>query len=97
MIEPYSTIIAIICISLGRSGIFAINYLFDWLFSVIKQPYNVQVYGEYAIAGNTGHLKCQIPAFVREYVYVTAWLKGDTILATDRTSKGKCQMDCLKY
>lgn len=66
-----------------------INYLFDLWFSVIKQPYNVQVYGEYAIAGNTGHLKCQIPAFVREYVYVTAWLKGDTILATDRTSKGE--------
>ncbi|KAH7639492.1 hypothetical protein HUG17_3525 [Dermatophagoides farinae] len=50
--------------------------------AVIPQPYSAQVYGEYAIVGNTGHLKCQIPAFVREHVRVNAWLKGDTILAT---------------
>ncbi|XP_027200457.2 cell adhesion molecule Dscam1-like isoform X1 [Dermatophagoides pteronyssinus] len=55
--------------------------------AVIPQPYNVQVYGEYAIKGNTGHLKCQIPAFVREYVHVIAWLKEDTILATHLSPK----------
>ncbi len=55
---------------------------------MIPQPYNVQVYGEYAIKGNTGHLKCQIPAFVREYVHVIAWLKEDTILATHLSPKG---------
>ena len=47
------------------------------------------MYGEYAIAGNTGHMKCQIPAFVRDYVKVTAWMKGDTIVATSLSPKGK--------
>lgn len=55
---------------------------------MIQQPYSVQVYGEYAIAGNTGHMKCQIPAFVRDYVKVTAWLKGDAIVATSLSPKG---------
>ena len=57
---------------------------------MIQQPYSVQVYGEYAIAGNTGHMKCQIPAFVRDYVKVTAWLKGDAIVATSLSPKGMC-------
>lgn len=34
-------------------------------------------------------MKCQIPAFVRDYVKVTAWLKGDAIVATSLSSKGK--------
>ena len=56
---------------------------------MIQQPYQVQVYGEYAIAGNTGQIKCQIPAFVREYVTVTAWLKGDAVVATILSPQGK--------
>ncbi|OTF74711.1 hypothetical protein BLA29_006677, partial [Euroglyphus maynei] len=57
--------------------------------AVIPQPYSIQVYGEYAIIGNTGHLKCQIPAFIKEYVHVTAWFKDETILATNLSPKGK--------
>lgn len=64
------------------------NLIFLFFFTVIQQPYSVQVYGEYAIAGNTGHMKCQIPAFVRDYVKVTAWLKGDAIVATSLSPKG---------
>lgn len=29
----------------------------------------------YVLAGNTGVLRCEIPAFVKEYVAVTSWLK----------------------
>lgn len=73
------------------SVMFSLNLILFFLiffFAVIQQPYSVQVYGEYAIAGNTGHMKCQIPAFVRDYVKVTAWLKGDAIVATSLSPKG---------
>lgn len=48
---------------------------------VVKQYYEVQVYDEYVIIGNTAVLHCHIPSFVKDYVTVTSWIreKMDTI------------------
>ncbi|XP_071566445.1 cell adhesion molecule Dscam2 isoform X2 [Temnothorax nylanderi] len=43
--------------------------------AVVRQKYEVQVRDAYVLAGNTGVLRCEIPAFVKEYVAVTSWLK----------------------
>ncbi|KAH7636713.1 down syndrome cell adhesion molecule [Dermatophagoides farinae] len=44
----------------------------------VRQPYEIQVYDDFAIEGNTGILRCHIPSFAREYVHVTNWLRyGD--------------------
>ncbi|GAB6033412.1 Down syndrome cell adhesion molecule-like protein 1 [Chamberlinius hualienensis] len=41
--------------------------------AVVMQPYEVQVYDEFVIAGNTGVLKCHVPTFISEHVTVTSW------------------------
>lgn len=52
--------------------------------SVVKQFYEVQVYDEFVILGNTAVLKCHIPSFVREYVIVRSWVRGsDEDIVTD--------------
>ncbi|KAH9398267.1 hypothetical protein TYRP_019278, partial [Tyrophagus putrescentiae] len=45
----------------------------------VKQPFEVQVYDDFAIKGNTGILRCHIPSFVREHVRVTNWLTYDDV------------------
>jgi len=42
---------------------------------VVRQKYEVQVRDAYVLAGNTAVLKCEIPAFVKEYVAVTSWFQ----------------------
>ncbi|XP_046986096.1 Down syndrome cell adhesion molecule-like protein Dscam2 [Schistocerca americana] len=44
--------------------------------AVVKQYYEVQVYDEFVMAGNTAVLRCHVPSFVRDYVAVTSWLRG---------------------
>ncbi|XP_025832144.1 Down syndrome cell adhesion molecule-like protein Dscam2 isoform X2 [Agrilus planipennis] len=46
--------------------------------AVVKQSYDVQVYDEYVISGNTAVLKCKIPSYVAEYVMVTSWIQDGT-------------------
>ncbi|XP_025160716.1 Down syndrome cell adhesion molecule-like protein Dscam2 isoform X1 [Harpegnathos saltator] len=43
--------------------------------AVVRQKYEVQVRDAYVLAGNTGVLRCEIPAFVKEYVAVTSWFQ----------------------
>ncbi|XP_011345914.1 Down syndrome cell adhesion molecule-like protein Dscam2 isoform X3 [Ooceraea biroi] len=43
--------------------------------AVVRQKYEVQVRDTYVLAGNTAVLKCEIPAFVKEYVAVTSWFQ----------------------
>ncbi|XP_042239240.1 Down syndrome cell adhesion molecule-like protein Dscam2 isoform X3 [Homarus americanus] len=45
--------------------------------AVVRQDYEVQVYDEYVISGNTAVLSCRIPPYVREYVKVVAWVQDD--------------------
>lgn len=35
------------------------------------------MYDEFVISGNTAVLKCHVPSFVREYVTVTSWVRGN--------------------
>ncbi|CAL4079327.1 unnamed protein product, partial [Meganyctiphanes norvegica] len=45
--------------------------------AVVRQYYEVQVYDEFVISGNTAVLKCHVPSFVRDYVAVTSWVRGN--------------------
>ncbi|KAH9368878.1 hypothetical protein HPB48_004377 [Haemaphysalis longicornis] len=41
--------------------------------AVVEQYYEVQVYDEFTIAGNTAVLRCHVPSFVRDDVVVVSW------------------------
>ncbi|XP_037518237.1 Down syndrome cell adhesion molecule-like protein Dscam2 [Rhipicephalus sanguineus] len=43
--------------------------------AVVDQYYEVQVYDEFTIAGNTAVLRCHVPSFVRDDVMVVSWEK----------------------
>ncbi|XP_047475797.1 Down syndrome cell adhesion molecule-like protein Dscam2 isoform X2 [Penaeus chinensis] len=45
--------------------------------AVVRQYYEVQVYDEFVISGNTAVIKCHVPSFVRDYVSVTSWIRGN--------------------
>lgn len=41
---------------------------------VVNQIYDADILKEFVIRGNTGILKCSIPSFVADFVYVDAWI-----------------------
>ncbi|XP_037298235.1 Down syndrome cell adhesion molecule-like protein Dscam2 [Manduca sexta] len=49
---------------------------------VVSQSYAVNLMEEYVLRGNSAILKCHIPSFVSEYVFVTSWIisEGETDL-----------------
>ncbi|XP_022240089.1 Down syndrome cell adhesion molecule-like protein Dscam2 isoform X2 [Limulus polyphemus] len=47
--------------------------------AVVHQDYNVQVVNGYSIQGNIAVLRCNIPSFVKDYVTVTSWKRGDNL------------------
>lgn len=49
------------------------------LFAVIKEGYEVKVYDEYVISGNSALLRCQLPSYVSEFVMVTSWIQDSSI------------------
>ncbi|XP_023221184.1 Down syndrome cell adhesion molecule-like protein Dscam2 [Centruroides sculpturatus] len=55
---------------------------------VVKQYYEVQVYDEYVIRGNTAVLTCHIPSFVKDYVTVTSWIRDDIVTITSNVQEG---------
>ncbi|KAG1678832.1 Down syndrome cell adhesion molecule-like protein 1 [Nymphon striatum] len=55
----------------------------------VEQHYQVQVYNDYVIRGNTGVLKCQIPSYVKDYVSVTSWMRDDGLQIEDATNSGE--------
>lgn len=44
---------------------------------VVSQSYSVHVMEEAVLRGNSAILKCHIPSFVADYVYVSSWLRED--------------------
>ncbi|XP_066948108.1 cell adhesion molecule Dscam2-like isoform X4 [Macrobrachium rosenbergii] len=46
--------------------------------AVVVGEYEVQVYDQVVMSGNTGVLRCAIPSYVREYVTVTSWLHDNS-------------------
>lgn len=55
--------------------------------TVVSQNYAVNVMDEYVLNGNPGILKCHIPSFVADYVYVEAWIQNENIELTSEISR----------
>lgn len=51
--------------------------LFNLNFLVVNQLYTVNVMDESVLRGNTAILKCHIPSFVADYVFVSGWISND--------------------
>ena len=60
-----------------------------FLFTVVRQGYQVQVYDEFVIRGNTAVLRCQVPSVVRDYVIVTTWEREDGVTIVSNVANGK--------
>lgn len=56
--------------------------------AVVKQKYEVEVYDEYVISGNTAVLRCQVPSYVAEYVMVTSWIQDGAVNIYPNTDIG---------
>lgn len=44
---------------------------------MVNQLYTVNVMDESILRGNTAILKCHIPSFVADYVFVSGWTSDD--------------------
>lgn len=65
---------------------------------VVNQQYDAEIIKEYVMRGNSAILKCSIPSFVADFVFVEAWIdeNGEDILtSTDFTDNGKVSMQGL--
>lgn len=58
-------------------------------FPVVRQKYEVQVRDAYVFSGNTGVLRCEIPAFVKEYIAVTSWVQDSVFNIYPSHESGK--------
>lgn len=43
----------------------------------MTQRYEVNLMDEHVLRGNTAIIKCHIPSFVADYVYVSSWLQDE--------------------
>ncbi|XP_072160841.1 cell adhesion molecule Dscam1 [Bemisia tabaci] len=58
--------------------------------AVVKHKYEVQVYDEYVISGNTAVLRCRVPNHVTEFIMVTSWIQdGDVNIYPNTDTGGK--------
>lgn len=48
-----------------------------YLIVVVPQQYSVNVMDEHVLRGNAAIVKCHIPSFVIDFVYVSAWILDD--------------------
>lgn len=48
-----------------------------WLLAVVPQSYSVNVMDEHVLRGNAAIVKCHIPSFVIDFVYISAWILDD--------------------
>ncbi|XP_057660488.1 cell adhesion molecule Dscam2 isoform X10 [Diorhabda carinulata] len=53
--------------------------------AVVNQFYKAEILTEYVIRGNTAVLKCSIPSFVADFVYVDSWIddQGNSLTVSD--------------
>ena len=54
-----------------------INIVFKKYFAVVNQLYETEILNEYVIRGNAAVLKCSIPSFVADFVYVVSWVDSN--------------------
>lgn len=64
---------------------------------VVIQYYDAEVVSEYVIRGNTAILKCNIPSFVADFVFVDAWIRTDGLEYTATNDFGICDRIFLEY
>lgn len=46
--------------------------------AVVAQAYAVNLMEEYVLRGNAAVLKCHVPSFVSEYVFVVSWIISES-------------------
>lgn len=46
--------------------------------AVVPQSYSVNVMDEHVLRGNAAIVKCHIPSFVIDFVFVSAWILDDS-------------------
>lgn len=46
-------------------------------FIVVSQPFEAEADNEYVIRGNAAIMKCEVPSFVSDFVYVEMWMDSD--------------------
>ncbi|KAJ8895518.1 hypothetical protein PR048_000854 [Dryococelus australis] len=58
---------------------------------VVAQRYDVNVMDEHVLRGNTAIIKCHIPSFVADYVFVSSWVENEEteIFLDNSSSDGK--------
>lgn len=54
---------------------------------MVSQPYSANVMEEQVIRGNSALIKCHIPAFVADFVFVKSWFDGTSMISSDENSK----------
>lgn len=53
---------------------------------VVSQYYAVNVMDEYVLRGNPGILKCHIPSFVADFVFVEVWIQNESVELTSESN-----------
>lgn len=51
--------------------------------AVVPQSYSVNIMDEHVLRGNAAIIKCHIPSFVIDFVYVSAWILDDNSEITE--------------
>ena len=84
----------------GRQLFLLTNACTPFISVVVTSDYDVDVYKETVIRGNDALLKCQIPSFVSDLVFVEGWVdsQGNEIRANqvDRASLGKSNPENIR-
>lgn len=57
-------------------------------FIVVNQFYDAEIIKEYVIRGNAAVLKCSIPSFVADFVYVSEWIDEEGTIYKHSDSYG---------
>ncbi|KAK6630668.1 hypothetical protein RUM43_014657 [Polyplax serrata] len=60
----------------------------QYFLHVVNQKYDVQVYDEYVVTGNTAVLRCQVPSDLADYVLITSWIQDDVVHIYPTTDTG---------
>lgn len=54
-----------------------IYYNTHFTFTVVTQYYVTEAENEYVIRGNSAVMKCKIPSFVADFVFVESWISDE--------------------
>lgn len=59
---------------------------------MVKLIYEAEITKEYVMRGNSAILRCLIPSFVADFVYVVAWIndEGEEILPGEQDMGNAC-------